>query len=199
MSSRKPFPPHPYGPMPGASGCCVVCGLPEPQGQHPKGDGVTDDTSVIQAAMRAKATKIRDRAPKAADARKRMPKERESLTHRAVVGGFRFYITAGKYEDGSLGEVFVKDAGKEGSTVQGLLDGFATAVSIALQHGATLEQVVAKFAHANFEPRGETENPEIPYAFSVLDYTVRWLALHFGSPELNAKLVDTTERMRTRV
>lgn len=129
--------------------------------------------------------------------RHRMPPERESLTHRAVVGGFRFYITAGVYADGSLGEVFIKNAGSEGSTVQGLLDGYATAISIALQHGASLDLLARKFAHTNFEPRGETDNPDIPHAFSLLDYTVRWLALHFGGDQLNADLRKITDEMRS--
>jgi ribonucleoside-diphosphate reductase alpha chain len=117
-----------------------------------------------------------------------MPDERESLTHHARINGFGFYITAGMYEDGSVGEVFIRGAGKEGSTVQGLLDGFAAMWSIARQHGADFDSVARKFAGKRFEPCGHTENPEIPTTTSLIDYVVRWLALHYGSDELNDEI-----------
>lgn len=127
--------------------------------------------------------------------RRKMPVERRSITHHVRVDGFGFYVTAGMYEDGTVGEVFIKGAGKEGSTVQGLLDGFATMWSIGVQYGAEFDMLVRKFAHTRFPPFGETDNPDIPYAWSLLDYCVRWLALHFGSPELNADLHRISEEM----
>lgn len=128
--------------------------------------------------------------------RKRMPGERASITAPATVGGFKFYLTAGMYEDGTFGELFVKGAGKEGSTMQGLIDGYATMFSIGVQYGAELEMLCRKFAHTRFEPMGPTDDPEIPYAFSLLDYIARWLALHFGSKQLNEELAKIAEEMR---
>lgn len=130
--------------------------------------------------------------------RRRLPGERKSISAKATVGGFEFYLTAGMYEDGAVGEVFIKGAGKEGSTVQGLLDGWATSLSIALQHGASLDLLARKFAHMRFEPSGRTDDPDIPHAFSVLDYVVRWLAKHFGDAELRADLARIAEEMLVR-
>ena len=109
--------------------------------------------------------------------RRRMPRERQSLTHKFSVGGHEGYITAGEYEDGTLGEVFLTDVGKEGSTIKGLMNAFATAISIGLQYGVPLETLVRKFAYVRFEPEGYTGNPEIPFAKSMPDYIMRWLAL----------------------
>jgi len=110
--------------------------------------------------------------------RKRLPAERSALTHRFEVGGHEGYITVGLYDDGAPGEIFLKMA-KEGSTVSGLMDSFATAVSLALQYGVPLQALVDKFSHARFEPQGFTKNPEIPIAKSVMDYIFRWLASRF--------------------
>ncbi len=107
-----------------------------------------------------------------------MPAERKSLTHKFCVGGHEGYITVGLYEDGTLGEIFVAMA-KEGSTVSGLADSFAIAISLALQYGVPLSVLTEKFSHTRFEPSGWTGNPEVPYAKSVVDYIFRWLALRF--------------------
>jgi len=111
--------------------------------------------------------------------RKKMPKERESITHKFAIGGHEGYITAGKYEDGTLGEIFLTDIGKEGSTLRGLLNAFATAISLGLQYGVPLETFVRKFSYMRFEPEGITGNPEIPFAKSMPDYIMRWLASRF--------------------
>ncbi|HSX41232.1 MAG TPA: vitamin B12-dependent ribonucleotide reductase [Candidatus Saccharimonadales bacterium] len=111
--------------------------------------------------------------------RNRMPKERQSLTHKAEVAGFEWYITAGLYEDGTVGEIFLTDIGKEGSTLRGMMNSFATAISIALQYGVPLETLVYKFSHMKFEPEGITRNPEIPFAKSMPDYIMRWLASRY--------------------
>jgi ribonucleoside-diphosphate reductase alpha chain len=111
--------------------------------------------------------------------RKRMPRERESITHKFQIAGHEGYITAGKYDDGTVGEIFLTDIGKEGSTMRGLLNAFATAISLGLQYGVPLEDFVRKFSYMRFEPEGITGNPEIPFAKSMPDYIMRWLASRF--------------------
>jgi ribonucleoside-diphosphate reductase alpha chain len=111
--------------------------------------------------------------------RKKMPRERESITHKFWIAGHEGYITAGKYEDGNVGEIFLTDIGKEGSTMRGLMNAFATAISIGLQYGVPLEVFVRKFSYMRFEPEGMTQNPEIPFAKSLPDYIMRWLASRF--------------------
>jgi ribonucleoside-diphosphate reductase alpha chain len=111
--------------------------------------------------------------------RKKMPRERESITHKFSIAGHEGYITAGKYEDRSVGEIFLTDIGKEGSTMRGLMNAFATAISIGLQYGVPLEVFVRKFSYMRFEPEGITGNPEIPFAKSLPDYIMRWLASRF--------------------
>src|SRR4051812_38988494 len=111
--------------------------------------------------------------------RKRMPRERESIPHKFSIAGHEGYITAGKYEDGSVGEIFLTDIGKEGSTLRGMMNAFATAISIGLQYGVPLEVFVKKFSYMRFDPEGITNNPEIPFAKSMPDYIMRWLASRF--------------------
>jgi ribonucleoside-diphosphate reductase alpha chain len=111
--------------------------------------------------------------------RHRMPKTRESVTHKFSVGGHEGYITAGKYKDGSVGEIFLTDIGKEGSTMRGMMNAFATAISLGLQYGVPLEVFVNKFSYMRFDPEGITGNPEIPFAKSMPDYIMRWLASQF--------------------
>ena len=95
-------------------------------------------------------------------ARHKMPVERQSITHKFSLGGHEGYITAGMYEDGSVGEIFLTDIGKEGSTIKGLMNAFATAISIGLQYGVPLETFVNKFAYIRFEPEGITTQPGDP-------------------------------------
>jgi ribonucleoside-diphosphate reductase alpha chain len=111
--------------------------------------------------------------------RRKMPRERESITHKFSIAGHEGYITAGKYEDGSVGEIFLTDIGKEGSTLRGMMNAFATAISIGLQYGVPLEIFVKKFSYMRFDPEGITNNPEIPFAKSMPDYIMRWLASRF--------------------
>jgi ribonucleoside-diphosphate reductase alpha chain len=118
------------------------------------------------------------RPPKAI--RHRLPEERASLTHKFSLAGHEGYITVGLYPSGEPGEIFIRMA-KEGSTVSGLMDSFATAVSLALQHGVPLKVLVEKFAHTRFEPSGWTGNEQIGYAKSIMDYIFRWLQLRFLS------------------
>ena len=110
--------------------------------------------------------------------RRRLPDERHSLTHHFSVGGQEGYVTVGLYEDGLPGELFIRMA-KEGSTVSGLMDSFATAVSLALQYGVPLQILCDKFSHTRFEPSGWSGNPKIGYAKSITDYLFRWLELRF--------------------
>jgi len=117
-------------------------------------------------------------APELRLARRRLPDERASITHKFSIGGHEGYMTVGMYEDGSPGELFVVMA-KEGSVVSGLMDGFATSVSMALQYGVPLKVLCEKFSHTRYEPSGFTGNPDIPIAKSITDYIFRWLALKF--------------------
>jgi ribonucleoside-diphosphate reductase alpha chain len=110
--------------------------------------------------------------------RRKLPDERRSLTHKFSVGGHEGYIHVGLYDSGEPGEIFIRMA-KEGSTISGLMDSFATAVSLALQHGVPLRLLVDKFSRMRFEPSGFTGNPELPRATSVMDYLFRWLGAKF--------------------
>ncbi len=114
--------------------------------------------------------------------RRRLPEERQSITHKFVIGDHEGYVTVGLYPDGKPGEVFLVMA-KEGTVVSGLSDCFATAISLALQYGVPLEVLVDKFTHTRFEPSGFTHHPEIRYAKSITDYIFRWLALKFKDQE----------------
>ena len=130
--------------------------------------------------------------------RKRMPRERQSITHKFSIGGHEGYITAGMYEDGSVGEIFLTDIGKEGSTLRGMMNSFATAISIALQYGVPLETLVQKFSYMRFEPEGITGNPEIPFAKSMPDYIMRWLASRFLDAGAQEELGILTPEVRAR-
>lgn len=125
--------------------------------------------------------------------RHKLPDERFSVTHKFKVGSHEGYLTVGLFKDGSPGELFITMA-KEGSTVSGLMDSFACAVSIALQHGVPLRLLVNKFAHTRFEPSGWTQNPEIGYANSIMDYIFRWLDLRFLTGEQQSLFDDLRPR-----
>ena len=114
--------------------------------------------------------------------RHRLQEERASITHKFSIAGHEGYITVGLYPNGQPGEIFIRMA-KEGSTVSGLMDAFATSVSLALQHGVPLKVLCEKFAHTRFEPSGWTGNEQIGYAKSLMDYMFRWLSLRFLSGE----------------
>jgi ribonucleoside-diphosphate reductase alpha chain len=114
--------------------------------------------------------------------RHKLSDERRAITHKFSINEHEGYITVGLYEDGQPGEIFLVMA-KEGSTISGLMDAFATSISIALQYGVPLQTLVDKFSHTRFEPSGFTKNPEIPIAKSITDYIFRWLASKFLSRE----------------
>ncbi|HMU41178.1 MAG TPA: vitamin B12-dependent ribonucleotide reductase [Pseudomonadota bacterium] len=121
--------------------------------------------------------------------RRRLPDERQSITHKFQVGGHEGYIHVGLYPDGTPGELFINMA-KEGSTISGLMDSIAIAVSVALQHGVPLELFVRKFEHTRFEPSGWTGSEMMGRASSLLDYLFRWLALRFPTP-VTAQVTDS--------
>jgi ribonucleoside-diphosphate reductase alpha chain len=133
-----------------------------------------------------------------APARKRMPRERQSITHKFSIGGHEGYITAGMYEDGTIGEIFLTDIGKEGSTLRGMMNAFATSISIALQYGVPLATLVEKFSYMRFDPEGITTNPEIPFAKSMPDYIMRWLASRFLDVDTQEELGILTPEVRAR-
>jgi ribonucleoside-diphosphate reductase alpha chain len=163
------------------------------QGKNASPEATTQadiDATVEQAVAKALA--------EAGPRRKRMPGERQSITHKFSIGGHEGYITAGMYEDGTVGEIFLTDIGKEGSTLRGMMNSFATAISISLQYGVPLETLVRKFSYMRFEPEGITGNPEIPFAKSMPDYIMRWLASRFLDPDAQEDLGILTPEVRAR-
>jgi ribonucleoside-diphosphate reductase alpha chain len=125
--------------------------------------------------------------------RRKLPDERKSVTHKFSLGGHEGYIIVGMYEEGVPGEIFIKMA-KEGSTLSGFMDGVAVSISIGLQYGVPLRTLVDKLTNTRFEPSGFTENPNIRYASSVLDYIARWLGGKFLSPEYFKPRVASNEQ-----
>jgi len=150
---------------------------------------------VVQARIDAAVKEALASAP---PRRHRMPRERQSITHKFSIAGHEGYITAGAYEDGTIGEIFLTDVGKEGSTLRGMMNAFATSVSIALQYGVPLETLVRKFSYMRFDPEGITGNPEIPFAKSMPDYIMRWLASRFLDADLQEELGILTPEVRAR-
>ena len=114
--------------------------------------------------------------------RRKLPDERQAITHKFDIAGHEGYITVGLFEDGMPGEIFLVMA-KEGSTISGFADAFAQAISYALQYGVPLSSLVDKFSHVRFEPSGMTRNPDVRFAKSIVDYIFRWMASKFLSPE----------------
>jgi ribonucleoside-diphosphate reductase alpha chain len=142
-----------------------------------------DDATVAELRAQLAAAQVEAGRPH----RHRLPTERTAVTHKFEISGHEGYITVGLYPDGQPGEIFLKMA-KEGSTVSGLMDTFATSVSLALQYGVPLRDLVNKFAHVRFEPSGFTGNQEIPIAKSIVDYIFRWLGSRFLSSDDKANL-----------
>jgi len=131
--------------------------------------------------------------------RRRMPDERRSITHKFSVANHEGYITVGQFEDGTPGEIFVTMS-KTGSVISGLVDAFATSVSIGLQYGVPLRVLVNKFAHMRFEPSGVTNNPQIRIAKSIVDYIFRWLSIKFLPPEDQAMVgVNTPQEVPPQI
>jgi ribonucleoside-diphosphate reductase alpha chain len=159
------------------------------------------DGSKTAQALRTDAQKEKGAAEEASEwkpERRRMPRERQSITHKFSIAGHEGYITAGMYDDGTVGEIFLTDIGKEGSTLRGMMNAFATSISIALQYGVPLETLVRKFSYMRFDPEGMTMNPEIPFAKSMPDYIMRWLASRFLDTDVQEELGILTPEVRAR-
>ena len=139
-------------------------------------------TQPLNVAKGAKSKETRQAETGFKPVRRKLPSVRRALTHKFSIGGHEGYITVGMYDDGQPGEIFLVMA-KEGSAISGLMDSFATAISLALQYGVPLRVLIDKFSHVRFEPSGHTGNPEIPFAKSIVDYIFRWLASKFLSTE----------------
>jgi ribonucleoside-diphosphate reductase alpha chain len=165
---------------------------PADAGQQAAPEAPAPPQEIIQEA-------VADALAKAPPKRRKMPRERQSLTHKFSIGGHEGYITAGMYEDGTVGEIFLTDIGKEGSTLRGMMNSFATAISVGLQYGVPLETLVRKFSYMRFEPEGMTSNPEIPFAKSMPDYIMRWLASRFLDTDLQEDLGILTSEVRARM
>ncbi|MGY2003976.1 vitamin B12-dependent ribonucleotide reductase [Blastococcus sp. SYSU DS1024] len=166
------------------------CKVGQPlSGGKGKNDGTKDEVKVEAAAPSALSHPVR----------KRLPKKRTSVTTSFSVAGAEGYMTAGMYEDGSLGEVFLK-LGKQGSTLAGVMDAFSIGISLALQHGVPLETYIQKFTNMRFEPAGMTDDPDIRIAQSVMDYIFRRLALDHLPVEKRANLgIFTAEERAAQV
>ncbi len=152
-----------------------------------------DDSITTEEIEKLRKQLVRAQAEAALPHRRRLPSERSAVTHKFDIAGHEGYITVGLYPDGQPGEIFLKMA-KEGSTVSGLMDTLATTISVALQYGVPLKDLVNKFAHVRFEPSGFTGNQEIPIAKSIVDYIFRWLGSRFLTTEdkANLGLIDRT-------
>lgn len=159
-----------------------------------------DDGNSKQEAVAAEPTVVAEvpARPVAAESarptrrRRRLPDERPSITHKFSIAGHEGYITVGMYEDGMPGEIFIVMS-KEGSVVSGLMDSFATSISLGLQYGVPLEVLVDKFSFTRFEPSGFTNNPRIRVAHSITDYIFRWLADKFLSTDAKARYLADVE------
>ncbi len=127
---------------------------------------------------KAKDAKKQEKTPGFKPVRRKLPAERRAMTHKFSIAGHEGYITVGMYDDGQPGEIFLVMA-KEGSAISGLMDSFATAISLALQYGVPLRVLIDKFSHVRFEPSGHTGNAAVPFAKSIVDYIFRWLASKF--------------------
>jgi ribonucleoside-diphosphate reductase alpha chain len=151
-----------------------------------------DGSKRVQPLSTSKSDK-KDAAKKPAGVpyRRRLADERQAVTHKFSVGGHEGYFTVGLFEDGTPGEIFITMS-KEGSTLSGLMDCFATMVSLSLQYGVPLKVLVNKFNHVRFEPSGVTNNKDIRFAKSIIDYIFRWLALKF-MPSEEAQQFKVTE------
>jgi ribonucleoside-diphosphate reductase alpha chain len=157
------------------------------------GGETADAAAVSEEVEKLRKQLAKAQAEAALPHRRRLPAERAAVTHKFDIAGHEGYITVGLYPDGQPGEIFLKMA-KEGSTVSGLMDSFATTVSVALQYGVPLKDLVNKFAHVRFEPSGFTGNQEIPIAKSIIDYIFRWLGSRFLETDDKAilGLIDRT-------
>jgi ribonucleoside-diphosphate reductase alpha chain len=171
------------------------------EGASSDGKLKADPLDLLDADERRLIETLRERKSRRgapAAIRYKLPEERVSLTHKFSIGGHEGYVTVGLYDDGTPGEIFVRMA-KEGSAIAGLMDSFATSVSLALQHGVPLATLSEKLRGTRFEPSGFTGNPDIPMATSIMDYLFRWLAKRFlddaAHPAAAARLRSATGQL----
>ena len=129
---------------------------------------------------KAEETAAREAPEELRPHRRKLPDVRSAVTHKFSIAGHDGYLTMGQYDDGQPGELFLKMA-KEGSTISGLMDSFAIMTSLALQYGVPLKDMVDKFSHTRFEPSGFTQNPDVPFAKSLMDYVFRWMGMHYNT------------------
>ncbi|GAB4319686.1 MAG: vitamin B12-dependent ribonucleotide reductase [Candidatus Sumerlaeia bacterium] len=163
-------------------GCKRVQPLSQGEDKSKKSAASGSDAPAQARTAAQKGTPASPASPEPRPLRRRLPVERAAITHKFDIAGHEGYVTVGLYEDGMPGEIFIR-MNKEGSTISGLMDGFAVTVSLCLQYGVPLEVLIDKFSFYRFEPSGMTKNPQIPFAKSILDYIFRWLASKFLSPE----------------
>ena len=150
-----------------------------------------EDKEIVQTIVKPMAPQ--DVSPR----RRRLPDERASITHKFSIGGHKGYITVGRYDDGTPGEMFIV-MNKEGSVISGLMNALAATTSISLQYGVPLKALVNKFAHMRFEPSGFTNNPNIRMAKSIVDYVFRWMGMKFLGMDAQRQLginLDEAEAM----
>ncbi len=159
------------------------------------GSGKTAEKKAAAATTAKEAAVVTTEKVVYRPVRRKLPDERQSITHKFSIGGHEGYITVGMFDDGTPGEIFVTMA-KEGSTISGLMDSFATSVSYCLQYGVPLKFLVDKFGHVRFEPSGWTGNQAIPYAKSIPDYIFRWLASKFLGAEYSTNEAGASPSLR---
>ncbi len=146
------------------------------------------DGSKRTQPLSTKASEDDDEGAEVQPVRRRLPDERQAVTHKFSIAGHEGYLTVGLFEDGQPGEIFLRMS-KEGSTVSGMMDAFATAISVSLQYGVPLESLIRKFSHMRFEPAGFTGNKDVPIAKSITDYIFRWLAVKFLPEDSHSEIV----------
>ena len=146
------------------------------------------DGSKRTQPLSTKASEDEEEGAEVQPVRRRLPDEREAITHKFSIAGHEGYLTVGLFEDGQPGEIFLRMS-KEGSTVSGMMDAFATAISVSLQYGVPLESLIRKFSHMRFEPAGFTGNKDVPMAKSITDYIFRWLAVKFLPEDSHSEIV----------
>ena len=146
------------------------------------------DGSKRTQPLSTKASEDEEEGAEVQPVRRRLPDEREAITHKFSIAGHEGYLTVGLFEDGQPGEIFLRMS-KEGSTVSGMMDAFATAISVSLQYGVPLESLIRKFSHMRFEPAGFTGNKDVPIAKSITDYIFRWLAVKFLPEDSHSEIV----------
>jgi ribonucleoside-diphosphate reductase alpha chain len=158
-------------------------------------------TQPMNTSEKKSHTQAQETASHQTPQRRRLPVERQAITHKFSIGGHEGYLTVGMYADRSPGEIFITMA-KEGSVISGLMDSFATTVSLALQYGVPLAVMVDKLSHTRFEPSGYTGNKELPFAKSIMDYLFRWLELKFltaPSPEQGHEGAEVEPKLDAKV